>query len=153
MTLRRACAATAALGLVVAAYLTIVRYAGGEPACAIAHGCAVVQSSAYAELAGVPVALLGVLGYVAILASLLRDDPDARTVTAALAHAGTGFNAWLTYVEIERLEAICAWCVASAVCMLVLAVLATARLIAPDRWEASTASGTRRSSHDPPLLP
>ena len=47
----------------IATYLTIVHYAGGEPVCAVAHGCATVQKSDYAQLAGVPVALLGVLGY------------------------------------------------------------------------------------------
>ena len=49
--------------------------------CAIAHGCATVQKSRYSELAGVPVALLGLLGYVAILAALARDGERG-------AHAG-----------------------------------------------------------------
>ena len=70
--------------------------------CAIAHGCATVQKSRYAELAGVPVALLGALGYVAILGSLARDGETARTATAFLAIAGLGFSAWLTYVEVVR---------------------------------------------------
>ena len=56
--------------------------------CAIAHGCATVQQSRYAELAGVPVALLGLAGYAAILVSLARDDEDWRTATAFLAIAG-----------------------------------------------------------------
>jgi uncharacterized membrane protein len=102
-----------------------------------------VQKSAYAELAGIPVALLGVGGYVSILLTLVRDGANARTATAALAYAGTGFSAWLTYVEVERLEAICIWCVTSAVCMTVLAVLATARVVRIDRWDASTRSISR----------
>ena len=71
--LRLASAAVATAGLAIAAYLTAVHYTGGSPACAIAHGCEVVQQSRYAELAGVPVALLGLLGYAAILASLAGD--------------------------------------------------------------------------------
>ena len=55
------------MGLGIATYLTVVHYAGGEPVCAVAHGCATVQKSDYAQLAGVPVALLGVFGYLAIL--------------------------------------------------------------------------------------
>jgi uncharacterized membrane protein len=96
-----------------------------------------VQQSRYAELAGVPVALLGLLGYVAILASLARDGERARTVTAFLALAGFGFSGWLTYVELARLEAVCSWCVASAACMTVLAVLSVTRLLAaaPGRRE------------------
>ena len=62
--IRLASAVVAAVGLAIAGYLTIVHYAGGEPVCAIAHGCAVVQQSDYAELAGIPVALLGLVGYV-----------------------------------------------------------------------------------------
>ena len=127
--LRRATAAVALAGLGIAAYLTIVHYTGAAPACAIAHGCEVVQSSAYAKLAGIPVALLGLLGYAAILASLVRDDETARTVTALLALGGAGFSAWLTYVEVARLDAICIWCVGSAVCMVLLAGLSVARLL------------------------
>jgi uncharacterized membrane protein len=119
----------AAVGLGVAGYLTAVHYGGGSPACAIAHGCATVQQSEYASLAGVPVALLGLLGYAAILAGLLVDDERARFGTAFLALAGAGFSAWLTYVEVFTLEAICIWCVASAVCMTILAALCVARAV------------------------
>ena len=126
--LRRASAVVALIGLGIATYLTIVHYAGAAPACAIAHGCEVVQSSAYAKLAGIPVALLGLLGYAAILVTLLRDDETARTATALLALGGAGFSAWLTYVEVARLDAICIWCVGSAICMALLAGLSVARL-------------------------
>lgn len=121
--------AVAIAGLAIASYLTIVHYAGGEPVCAIAHGCATVQKSSFAEFLGIPVALLGLLGYVAILASLLKDTETSRSVTALLAIAGLAFSAWLTYVEIWELEAICIWCVGSAICMALLAGLATTRLL------------------------
>jgi uncharacterized membrane protein len=127
--LRIASFAVAAVGLGIAGYLTVVHYDGGAPVCAIAHGCATVQQSEYAELAGVPVALLGVIGYAAILLTLLRDDEAARTATAFLALAGAGFSAWLTYVEVVELEAICIWCVGSAVCMVLLAALSAARTL------------------------
>ena len=125
---RRLAVAVALVGLAIAAYLTVVHYAGGTPVCAIAHGCATVQKSSYAELAGVPVALLGLLGYVAILASLAGDGERARTVTAGLCFAGFGFSAWLTWVEVGELHAICVWCVGSALCMTALAGLSAARL-------------------------
>ena len=127
--LRAAAVAVALIGLGIATYLTIVHYAGGSPVCAIAHGCATVQKSSYAEVVGVPVALLGLLGYVAILVSLLRDDELARTVTALLTLGGFAFSAWLTYVEIARIEAICIWCVGSAICMTLLAILSAVRLV------------------------
>jgi uncharacterized membrane protein len=127
--LRAASAAVAAAGLGIAAYLTIVHYSGGTPVCAISHGCATVQQSRYAELGGVPVALLGLAGYVAILASLARDGESARTVTGFLALAGFGFSGWLTYVEVARLDAVCVWCVGSAACMTVLAALSVTRML------------------------
>ena len=88
-----------------------------------------MQSSSYAKLAGIPVALLGLLGYVGILVTLLRDDETARTATALLALGGAGFSAWLTYVEIARIDAICIWCVGSAICMVLLAGLSVARVL------------------------
>ena len=126
MSLRAVSAAVAGLGLAIAAYLVYVHYSGGEPVCAIAHGCAIVQSSRYASLAGVPLALLGLLGYAALLVALATDRRDAAALVAL---TGAGFSGWLTYVEVAILDAICVWCVASAVCMAVLAVLSGVRLV------------------------
>lgn len=127
--LRLACGAVALAGLAIAGYLTAVRLAGGSPACAIAHGCEVVQQSRYSAVGGVPVALLGLAGYAAILLSLARDGEGWRTATAFLALAGLAFSAWLTWVEIGILHAVCAWCVASAACMAALAALGVARVL------------------------
>ena len=127
--MRPASFAVAGLGLAIAAYLTAVHYTGGEAACFIAHGCTVVQRSDYASLAGVPVALLGLVGYLTVLAALRVDGEAGRTVATLTAMVGAGFSGWLTYVEIARLDAICAWCVASAACMVALAVLTAVRLI------------------------
>ena len=129
--LRLASFVVAMVGLGIAGYLTVVHYDGGSPVCAISHGCATVQQSDYASLAGVPVALLGVIGYVAILVGLAVDSEPARLATAFLALAGAGFSAWLTYVEVFTLEAICMWCVASAICMTALAALSAARALGP----------------------
>jgi uncharacterized membrane protein len=126
---RAAAFAIALVGLGIAAYLTVVHYAGAAPACAIAHGCETVQKSRYAELFGIPVALLGGLAYVGILGSLTREDEAFRTAGAALAIVGVAFSGWLTYVEVFKLHAICIWCVGSAICMALLAILTTARLL------------------------
>jgi uncharacterized membrane protein len=128
-TLRVATFAVALIGLGIATYLTIVHYAGGSPACAIAHGCETVQKSRYAELAGIPVAVLGLVGYVGILASLLRDDEAFRTATAFIAIVGLAFSGYLTYLELFTIHAICIWCVGSAICMLVLTGLSVTRML------------------------
>ena len=127
--LRVASALVALIGLGIAAYLTIVHYAGAAPACAIAHGCEVVQRSDYAKVGGVPVALAGLVGYLALLGTLLRDGENWRTATAFLALAGLGFSLWLTWVEVGILHAICIWCVGSALCMALLAGLSVARVV------------------------
>jgi len=127
--MRAAAVAVALIGLGIATYLTIVHYAGGAPVCAIAHGCATVQKSRYAEFAGVPVAVLGLLGYVALLVSLARDTEAFRTAAAFIAIAGAAFSGWLTYVEVFKLHAICIWCVGSAICMALLAILTTLRML------------------------
>jgi uncharacterized membrane protein len=127
--MRAAAIGVALAGLGIAGYLTAVHYSGGTPVCAVAHGCATVQQSDYAALAGVPVAVLGLLGYVAILAALARDGEVWRTAAAFLALAGLGFSGWLTYVEVGVLNAICIWCVGSAICMALLSALTVGRLL------------------------
>ena len=121
----RAIAALALLGLGVSAYLTWVHYAGIEPVCTGISDCERVQSSDYAELVGIPVALIGVAGYAAILASL-----RARVeVTALVAYVALAFSAYLTWAELFRIEAICQWCVVSAIASLTIAALATVRAL------------------------
>jgi uncharacterized membrane protein len=132
--------AAAALGLAIAAYLTYVHYAGIEPICAASGGCERVQSSDYAELAGVPVALLGLLGYASILVAALLPGEGARLATAWLAVVGFGFSLYLTYLELFEIHAICQWCVASAVIMAVLAVLTAMRALRPGPDETRPAS-------------
>jgi uncharacterized membrane protein len=130
--LRIAVAVLAVAGIAVAGYLTWVHYADVDPICAGGSGgCEKVQASDYAELAGIPVALLGLVGYGAILASLAVPGDAGRFVGALLSLAGFGFSAWLTYVELFEIDAICQWCVASAVLMTALAAVTSLRFAAP----------------------
>jgi uncharacterized membrane protein len=123
-------AAVALLGVAIAGYLVYVHYAGIKPLCAAGSGgCEKVQTSDYAKLAGIPVAVLGLAGYLAILASLLVRGDAGRLAGAAIALSGFGFSVYLTYREIFTIKAICQWCVGSAVLMTVLAVLTVARLV------------------------
>ncbi len=125
--LRAAAIATAAVGVVVAGYLTFVHYADLQPVCAGGGGgCERVQSSEQSELAGLPVALIGLLNYVVIAIALLIDTDRTRTLAAALALVGFGFSAYLTYVELFVIHAICQWCLANAAIATVLAALMVA---------------------------
>jgi uncharacterized membrane protein len=122
----RAIAGLAVLGLAISIYLTWVHYAGIEPVCTGISDCERVQSSDYAELAGIPVAVTGIVGYAAIIASLrLRVE-----VTALLSYLAVAFSGYLTWAELFRIEAVCQWCVVSAIASLAIAVLATLRALA-----------------------
>jgi len=127
-------------GIGIAAYLTYVHYRGLSPICAIDHGCEKVQSSRYAKVGGVPVPLIGLLGYVAILVSLFVRGEWARLATAGIALGGFAFSVYLTALELFEIHAICQWCVGSAIVMTSIALLATLR--------ALRAPGDE-SSHDP----
>ena len=106
--------------------------------CSGISDCERVQSSRYAELAGVPVALVGLIGYLAILGSLAIPGEAGRLATASLAFAGLAFSGYLTYVELFEIEAVCQWCVASAVVITLIAVLASVRVWrAPPRRAAA----------------
>ncbi len=127
--LRRVALGLTVVGLGVAIYLTYVHYAGIKAVCEIAHGCEKVQTSEWSKLAGVPVALLGLVGYAGILASLFVPGEAGLIAGAAQAIVGFGFSAYLTYRELFSIEAICIWCVGSAVILTALAIVTTVRLV------------------------
>lgn len=127
-----AIAAISLAGVAIAGYLTYVHYAGVEPVCTSGGACQQVQSSEYAELAGVPVALLGLLGYAALLASALVRADAGKLGGAVAGLTGFGFSGYLTYRELFTIDAICQWCVASAILMTALAVLTVWRLMRVD---------------------
>ena len=118
------------VGLGVASYLTYVHYAGINPVCTAGGSCLRVQTSVYSKLAGVPVALMGLIGYVGIMASLLTpEDERSRFATMALTMVGFGFSAYLTYRELFSIHAICEWCASSAVILTLLTGLAVWRFL------------------------
>jgi uncharacterized membrane protein len=117
------------LGIGDAGYLTYVHYAGIKVVCLANGGCETVQASRYAKLDGIPVALLGLVGYIAILLSLAAANETGRAAGFGIAVIGFGFSIYLTYREIFTINALCQWCVASAVLMTALAVLTGVRFI------------------------
>jgi uncharacterized membrane protein len=128
--LRRAIAFVAALGIGVATYITIADSGGGSPTClAGGHGCATVAESSYSHIAGVNIAIFGIAGYIFLLASAFFANDYARLGGFAVALGGFGFSIYLTYLEIFKIEAICQWCVASAVLMTIQFLLNATRLL------------------------
>lgn len=128
--LQRAIAFVATLGIGVAAYIAIADAAGDAPAClAGGGGCATVAESSHSHVAGVNIAIFGVIGYALLLVSAFFANDIARFGGFVLALAGFGYSVYLTFLEIWVIEAICQWCVASAVLMTILFALNATRLI------------------------
>jgi uncharacterized membrane protein len=149
MIYRMGAALMSLLGLFVSAYLYLYKIGRiGTLACG-AGGCETVQTSVWSRVAGVEVALIGVIGYglllivaLAALQPALADRTWPAALLAALAAAGALFTAYLTYLELFVIHAICRWCVGSAAiiaALLVLGLLELRRLreSAGSRAEAS----------------
>lgn len=139
LALRIALGVLALAGLGVSGYLTAVRYAGDQPACLVGGGCQTVQKSEYSELAGIPVAVLGLVGYATLLVAAVLPGQLGRALGLFTALVSFGFSAWLTYAELFLIEAICAWCVASAVLITLALVVAVARALGPGARSGGTA--------------
>jgi len=108
----------AIVGLVVAGYLTAVKLAGELPVCGPLQGCETVALSEYSEIAGIPVALVGV-GFSALLIVLHLIGWRTGDRWAVIAAYGLGlfgmlFVGYLTYLELFVIGAVCLWCVAYA---------------------------------------
>ena len=132
-TLRAVLGGLAFLGLLISAYLTWAHFAGLEPVCAAgSHGCQTVQTSRYATVLFVPVAVLGLAGYVGLLLSAVSRGGAGVYLGLLVALVGTLFSAYLTYLEVFVIGAVCQWCVASAAVMAAALACAALRVSAED---------------------
>ena len=121
----------AVLGLLISAYLTWTHFAGLAPICTGGgEGCETVQSSRYAVLLGVPVALLGLIAYSGLIISAALWGQAGIYLGFLISLVGTLFSAYLTYLEIFVIGALCQWCLASAAIM-PAALICTALAVRP----------------------
>lgn len=126
--LRLASGALAVSGVAISAYLLVVRETGGSLICSTG-GCETAQSSAYAEVLGVPVAALGLAGFLVLLATALASGEWARLTQATVGVSAFLFAAYLLAVQLFVLDAICQWCLATDALTTAIAALALARLL------------------------
>ena len=125
--LRVAIAVLALAGVAVTSYLVYSRYTGTRLVCTTG-GCETVQHSKYAKAAGVPVAVLGLIAYVALFITALLSRVEAVAVGVAIALGGLAFAIYLIVIQVAVIDAICQWCMISDAILAALAVLCTARL-------------------------
>jgi len=116
-------------GLSAATYVFVTHSLGYELFCPPATGCDAVQNSPYAVLFGIPVSLLGMLGFTAYIALALiglRSGAAARGYLHALVVLSVvevGFTSYMAYLQVAVIRAVCSWCMLSAALTVVLAVL------------------------------
>ena len=104
-----------------------MRETGATIVCATG-GCGTVQSSEYAEVAGVPVALLGLVGYLVLFSTTLFAGDTARLAQAAVALGAVIFSTYLLYVQVALIGEVCDWCLVSDAIVTLTAMLALLRL-------------------------
>lgn len=127
------------IGLGVSVYLAWVKLTDNLAACGPIGDCQSVNSSRYAEIGGIPIAILGALGYLALLAFLAGErwypgqGENLRLGVFGVSLVGTLYSAYLTYIEVAVLRAVCPYCVVSAVAMTVILVLGILRLRTADQ--------------------
>lgn len=122
----------ALLGLADSAYLAYVKLTNQLASCSNLGDCETVNSSRFSEIGGIPIALLGAVGYVLILAAVALDRPGAsespRYAFFGLTLIGSLYSLYLSYLELFVLRAVCPFCAASTVIMFVLLGLSVKRL-------------------------
>ena len=133
--LYRISVALAVLGLLVSIYMTIYKVTSNNSMCLGSGDCSTVNASKYSEVNGIPVAVIGVLGYAAILAVHYFENrnrffkQNGTLIIFGMALTGFLFTLWLIYVEVAILRALCPFCVTSQTAMTLIFMIAVIRLI------------------------
>ena len=123
------------LGLLVSIYMTIYKLTSNDAMCVGSGDCHTVNASRYAEVNGVPVATIGVVGYTALLGILwLERKPgfikdNGSMIFFGVSLIGFFFTLWLIYVEVVLLKAYCPFCITSQVSMTIIFILSVIRVI------------------------
>jgi uncharacterized membrane protein len=140
--LRWASLALAGLGALDSAYLTWIKLAHVTAFCSNVGDCDTVNASVYSEIGGVPIAALGLAAYLAVAALHIVEDRVpvliewAPLAVFGLALTGTLYSAYLTYVELFVLHAVCPYCVASALFIAGILIISVLRLVQRGRAAA-----------------
>ncbi|MEO8880359.1 MAG: vitamin K epoxide reductase family protein [Gemmatimonadaceae bacterium] len=140
MTRRQLLVLLAVVGVGIALYLTLYKVGViGVLSCSIGS-CETVNTSKWSVLFGIPIAAWGLVAYVALLALAMAGSSEAREASVPIAKMIVGlatwsvlFSAWLTYLELFVIHAICIWCVTSAVLWVVILAVALTDLRAVSR--------------------
>ncbi len=134
--LYRASIAFAIIGLLVSIYMTIYKLTANDAMCLGSGDCSTVNASRYSEIYGIPLALLGVGGFLAILFVHFMEnrsrffDEQGTLMVFGMSLFGFVFSLYLTYLELYVIHAVCPFCVVSAVAITIVFIIGIIRLVA-----------------------
>jgi uncharacterized membrane protein len=123
------------IGLLVSIYMTIYKITSNDNMCIGSKDCSVVNASRYSEVYGIPVAVVGVVGYAAILGVLLLErnigflQQNGSLAFFGLSLTGFLFTLYLIFVEIALIKAYCPFCITSQVAMTLIFFLSVIRVV------------------------
>lgn len=127
--------ALAVIGLLVSVYMTIYKITANDSMCLGSGDCSTVNASRYSEINGIPVALIGVIGYAAILGIHWLErrneffEENGSLILFGVSLIGFLFTLWLIYVEIALIKALCPFCLASQITMTLIFILSVVRVV------------------------
>jgi len=133
--LKQVTIAFAVIGLLVSIYMTIFKLTNNESMCIGSHGCSIINASKYSVINGIPVAVVGALGYLSILALLyLETKPgffqdNGSMLLFGVTLIGFLFTLWLIYLEVALIKAYCPFCITSQVSMTIIFILTVMRVL------------------------
>lgn len=131
----------AIVGLLVSIYMTVYKITNNEAMCIGNGGCSVVNASRYSEVSGIPVALIGVGGYAAILVLLFLErrpgffQENGTMILFGISLVGFLFTLYLIFVEIRLIHALCPFCLTSQTVMTIIFILSVIRLIRQPQFQ------------------
>jgi uncharacterized membrane protein len=123
------------IGLLVSIYMTIYKITSNDSMCIGSGDCKTVNASRYAEVYGIPVAVLGIVGYSAILAVLLLErnpgffEQNGTLLFFGLSLTGFLFTLYLIFVETVLIKAYCPFCITSQTAMTIIFIISVIRLV------------------------
>jgi uncharacterized membrane protein len=127
--------AASILGAIDAIYLYILKLTEAPWMCGPSHGCLTVNNSPYSVLYGIPVSLYGLAAYIAIMVIVLLEPKmklageNGPLAVFGISLGGVAFSAYLTWLEVAVIHALCPFCVTSAVLITIIFILAIVRLV------------------------
>jgi uncharacterized membrane protein len=123
------------IGLLVSIYMTIYKITSNDSMCIGSKDCSVVNQSRYSEIYGIPVAVVGALGYAAILAVILLErnpgffKQNGTMLLFGLSLTGFLFTLYLIFLETTLIKAYCPFCITSQAAMIIIFILSVIRVV------------------------